>query len=181
MGLFFNRKKEFNIDKESTLAITGHRPKSLPWGYNEEHPACIEFKKELRTVIEGAINYGFRHFVSGLAEGVDMMFAEIIIDIKKTNKDITLEGAIPCPNQDYRWSESSKKRYKNIVKQCDFTTLVSDTPSKECFNKRNYYMVDKSSVIIAVWNGKPSGTGNTVRYAKEHGVKVRRINPEDFI
>ena len=41
-------------------------------------------------------------------------------------------------------------------------------------------MVEQSDVVIAVWNGKPSGTGNTNRFAKENGCKVRIINPEDY-
>lgn len=41
-------------------------------------------------------------------------------------------------------------------------------------------MVEQSDVVIAVWNGKPSETGNTIRFAKENGCKVRIINPEDY-
>ncbi len=41
-------------------------------------------------------------------------------------------------------------------------------------------MVEQSDVVIAVWNGKPSGTGNTIRFAKENGCKVRIINLEDY-
>lgn len=41
-------------------------------------------------------------------------------------------------------------------------------------------MVEQSDVVIAVWNGKLSGTGNTIRFAKENGCKVRIINPEDY-
>ena len=41
-------------------------------------------------------------------------------------------------------------------------------------------MVEQSDVVIAVWIGKPSGTVNTIRFAKENGCKVRIINPEDY-
>lgn len=41
-------------------------------------------------------------------------------------------------------------------------------------------MVEQSDVVITVWNGKPSGTGNTIRFAKENGCNVRTINPEDY-
>lgn len=44
--------------------------------------------------------------------------------------------------------------------------------------KRNRYMVDASQVILAVWNGKPSGTGNTIRYAQEQGKTVIVIDPQ---
>lgn len=38
-------------------------------------------------------------------------------------------------------------------------------------------MVKECDVVIAVWNGKPSGTGNTVKMAKNAGKKVRTVNP----
>ena len=44
-------------------------------------------------------------------------------------------------------------------------------------NDRNNYMVEQSDVVIAVWNGKPSGTGNTVKMAKNAGKKIRIVNP----
>ena len=36
----------------------------------------------------------------------------------------------------------------------------------DCLRKRNQYMV------LAVWNGGPSGTGQTVWYARETGKQV---------
>ena len=44
-------------------------------------------------------------------------------------------------------------------------------------NDRNKYMVEQSDVVIAVWNGKPSETGNTVKMAKQSGKKIRVVNP----
>ena len=95
-------------------------------------------------------------------------------------KNITLEGAIPCRNQDERWNDESKKRYAKIKKECDFLTYISDEYTPTCMNDRNKYMVDHSAVVIAVWNGKPSGTGNTVRFAKDRGCKVKILNPNTY-
>lgn len=44
-------------------------------------------------------------------------------------------------------------------------------------DKRNRYMVDHADYILAVWNGCPSGTGNTVRYAHKKGKTIIVINP----
>ena len=41
-------------------------------------------------------------------------------------------------------------------------------------------MVDNSDYIIAVWDGKPSGTGNTVNYAQQKNKKILIINPSDL-
>ena len=50
----------------------------------------------------------------------------------------------------------------------------------DCMQKRNRYMVDKADMVIAVWNGSPSGTGKTVAYAKEQGKPVLMIDPESL-
>lgn len=46
--------------------------------------------------------------------------------------------------------------------------------------KRNKYMVDNSDYVIAVWSGKPGGTGNTVRYAIKSRKEVYYIDPITF-
>lgn len=48
-------------------------------------------------------------------------------------------------------------------------------------NDRNKYMVSNSSVVIACFNGRPSGTENTVRFAKENNCKINVINPDNYI
>ena len=36
-------------------------------------------------------------------------------------------------------------------------------------------MLDHAARVIAVWNGQPSGTKNTIDYAKLRGVKVQPV------
>ena len=44
--------------------------------------------------------------------------------------------------------------------------------------KRNYYLVDHSSILLAVYNGSHrSGTGMTVRYAQKLGREIIVIDP----
>ena len=38
------------------------------------------------------------------------------------------------------------------------------------YQRRNEWMVDYSSRVIAVFNGEPSGTKNTIDYTKRNGV-----------
>ena len=53
--------------------FTGHRPKSLPFGYNESEPECRRMKDRLRETVEKLITEeGVTHFISGMAMGVDM-------------------------------------------------------------------------------------------------------------
>lgn len=165
---------------EYIVCFTGHRPNKLPWGYNESLPSCIAFKKDLYDMLEKAIQNNYNYFISGLALGIDLICAETVLELKKKYPNVKLEGAIPCANQDARWNEPSKKRYAKVVNQCDYTNVLSSVYTDDCMNDRNKYMVEKSDVVIAIWNGKPSGTGNTVKFAKEKGCKIKIINPDDY-
>ena len=71
------------MDKSQTGCITGYRPNKLPWGYNEEKESCIKFKEYLKVILEKAIIYGLKNFLTGMAEGFDMIATEILIELRK--------------------------------------------------------------------------------------------------
>lgn len=159
-------------------AFTGHRPQSLPFGFNETDERCITLKQKLRDEIVKQIEEnGVTHFITGMAIGVDMFAAEIVLGLKSAYNNITLECAIPCETQAEKWSEPLRDRYFDIVAKCDKETLLQQRYTPDCMHKRNRYMVDQADYIIAVWNGKPSGTGKTVQYAQQQGKPVCVINP----
>lgn len=122
-------------------------------------------------------NEGVTHFITGMALGVDMYAAEIVLDLKSKYPHITLESAIPCETQAIKWSVASRERYYNIAAKCDKETMLQREYTPDCMDKRNRYMVDHADDILAVWNGCPSGTGNTVRYAHKKGKTIIVINP----
>jgi len=113
-----------------------------------------------------------------MALGIDQICAEVVLELKARHPEITLECAFPCETQAVRWSESQRERYYRIAEQCDKETMLQHHYDKDCMQKRNRYMVDSSDIIIAVWNGKPSGTGNTIRYAQEQEKTVIVIDPQ---
>lgn len=118
---------------------------------------------------------GVRYFLAGMALGVDTWAAEIVLSLRK-QFPVTLEAVIPCEGQDARWPLESQKRYQSIITQCDKVTPLQEHYTPDCFDRRNRYMIDHSDLIIAVWNGSPGGTGNTVAYARSLGKQVRRIS-----
>lgn len=50
------------INKNKITCLTGHRPKSLPWGYDENRESCLRFKEEVRKVFVGSIEFGITTF-----------------------------------------------------------------------------------------------------------------------
>ena len=166
------------MNQKLTCCFTGHRSQGLPFGFDEQHPAYRKLKAQLHQEMARLItecNVG--HFISGMALGIDQIAAEIVLDLKESYPEITLECALPCETQTVRWSIAQRERYYTIISRCDVDTLLQTAYTADCMQKRNHYMVDQSQFVIAVWNGRPSGTGSTVRYAKEQGKQLIIINP----
>ena len=111
--------------KVKKCAFTGHRPQSLPFGFNETDERCITLKQTLRSEIIRLIEHeGVTHFISGMALGIDMYAAEIVLGLKSRYKGIILEIAIPCESQAEKWTEEQRDRYFDIASKCDKETLI---------------------------------------------------------
>ena len=164
------------MDKDATCCVTGHRPEKLAWGTNEADPRCVELKRRLYERVEQAYADGFRHFISGMARGVDQYFAEIVLELREKLPGITLEAAIPCEEQAAHWRESERERYFTLVEQCDLETVVQRHYDKGCMQRRNRYMVNRSARLIAVYDGLLGGTMYTINYAMTKGLDVVLID-----
>lgn len=123
--------------------------------------------------IGSLIESGYTYFISGGAIGVDMDFAEVVLQAKKQHTDIMLEIAVPCRNQNLMWNIDDKMRYAEIHKSADIINILSESYTAFCMRKRNEYMVDKSDLVIAFWNGEESGgTWNTISYAQRNSKQI---------
>ena len=158
--------------KPSTCCFTGHRPGKLPWRTNENDPRCRALKKQLAGVIEQTILDGMTHFICGMAEGCDLYCAEAVLALRERYPFITLEAAIPCPTQADGWTRAQRERYRRILARCDYETMVQDHYTRECMQRRNRYMVDHSALLIALHDGLPGGTRNTIEYALRRALDI---------
>ena len=154
-----------------TCAVTVHRPKGL--GYPESDERCTALKEKLRSLIVKLMEEeGVTHFISGMAQGVDMYAAEIVLELKKQYPQITLECAIPYERQAVRWPEALRDRYFSIAEHCDQETMLQTHYTQDCLWKRNQYMVDHADIVLAVCNMRlHSGSKQTVLMAR------RRLKP----
>lgn len=152
---------------EKCCCATGHR--KLPEGKVDY------IKKELQEQIQFAVNDGYTHFISGMADGVDLYFAEIVAKIKAKIPEVTLEAAIPNRNR----LETKNPMFQKLIKLCDSIHVTAETYSKGSYLKRNMYMVGKCKRVIAVYDGREGdGTDFTIRHAKTKRCELRIIEIE---
>lgn len=155
-----------------TCAFTGHRPKKLPWGTDEGSEACRALKRSIADTVEALYEAGFRHFICGMALGADMYFGEAVAALREEREDVTLEAAVPFSGQADRWSAGNRLRYERLLACCDERTVLAPHFTHGCLMERNRYMVDHAAVLVAVFDGSPGGTKNTIAYAGEQGVDI---------
>lgn len=113
-----------------------------------------------------------------MALGFDMICTEIVLSFKQKYKDVKMVGVLPCKNQDAKWPESQKARYKKLLNQLDYIKCDNDYyVGPQCMIDRNHFMIDNSSLLIALFNGLPGGTKSTIDYAKSKGKRIIIIKP----
>ena len=151
--------------RQMTVCFSGYRPEKLPWGYDEEDRRCAALKARLYRAAETACAEGYRHFICGMARGVDTYCAEIVLSLRRQYPDITLEAAIPCLSQSHGWTAAQQERYRDLLALCNYRTVVQEKYDPGCMHRRNRYMVDHSSLLLAVHDGSTGGTRYTIEYA----------------
>ena len=148
------------MNKSTTCCFTGHR---------KLQPSEIEtIQSALHQQVLAAIADGYTHFLCGMANGADLLFASVVAELKKQHS-ITLEAAIPYEAR----LKTANPVFQQLLSACDVVKVHSPTYNGGCYAKRNRYMVDNSSRIIAVYNGnKQGGTYATLQYARQSELAV---------
>lgn len=164
---------------ESTCCFTGHRPNKLD-GYNPKSEGNLKMLWELRKIIIDHIEGDkVDTFITGMALGIDMWAARIILKLKQTYPQLKLVAAVPCKNHPARWNQQSKDEWQAIVDRCDIVHYVSDEAyTAWCMQKRNEWIVDNSKYVIAVWDNTKGGTGNCVNYAIKKNKLISKLHPK---
>ncbi len=154
--------------RKHRCCFTGHRPNKL--NLTEK-----EVKKLLEKAIDEAIADGYVTFISGMAPGVDVWAAEIVLDRKRKNKNLHLVCALPHPGFEKRRSEAEKQLFENILQKADLVKMINDHYFSGCYQVRNTWMVDRSNLVISVFSGKKGGTKNTIDYAFKKGALIYSV------
>lgn len=158
--------------------VTGHRPKGFPFSREDEKSslAYSEYLMRLYDEIEQLIGERYSDFVTGMAEGADIDFAKAVLHYRTQETGITLEAALPCPLPSLKSRTIYGEERNSILRMCDQIKIVSPYYHRGCMQKRNRYMVDKSDIVLAIWNGTHcGGTWNTIEYARSKGKPIRYI------
>ena len=151
---------ELLINPNKTACFTGHRILSSLFNITRLKSRILELIKE-----------DYDTFLVGMAIGFDTEAFKVLLELKK-EIPLKIIACIPCLNQQERFNRKQKEEYEFLLSNADDKVVISKEYTPNCMNKRNRFMVDYSSTVIAHLMRENGGTANTVAYAIKSGRRV---------
>lgn len=165
-----------NMDK--TFSLIGFEPSEIYWGDDEKNNNFIALKRNCISVFLNLMgDNNLITILTSITHGFELAITDIFISLRNVLNNIKIVAVIPYPNQEKKWSEKNKLRYRKILKNCDEQIIISEKFTPTCLKKRDKFLIDNSTHFIACYNGMPGRTRNAIHYAKEKGVKITILIP----
>lgn len=168
------------------MMITGHRQvvpagwSGNPWPENNApiqkyHTAVYN---NIYSHVEAYANTSDGVFITGMAIGADQLFAQAVIRLMDQGMLCRLIAAVPFKGQEAIWPQRSKEIYFEVLARCEVNYISSPGYTAAKMQKRNEWMVNRATSVLAVWDGKQTGgTYNAVQAAKKAGKEITVISP----
>lgn len=166
---------EWQVDREGQLVlrigVTGHRSNRLKPEFNGRLAIAAE---AILSALAGQSGPE-RWLVSALADGADLVISEI-----GDRLGYRLDVILPIPLQEYRLQlpHGVRRRFDALLarKGLSLINALEETDREEAYLAAGLRMLDRCTVLIAVWDGAPArgpgGTGQIVELARARGMSV---------
>jgi uncharacterized phage-like protein YoqJ len=139
----------------SICAATGHRPGKLG-GYSPAVAARLDrLAEEYLSIMRPD------RVISGMALGWDQAWTRAAVRL-----GIPFDAAVPFEGQESAWPSTSQADYRALLTHATRVSVISP-PGYAAWKmqKRDQWMVDKCTRLVALWDGTPGGTKNCIDYA----------------
>lgn len=161
--------------RKQTACFSGHRPNAFP----ERTMLGLSMVDLLKTLLAGSIELalqdGFRYFLDGLAEGVDLWAAEYLL-YRKEHGDIPMHLIAVEPCLHYLENRrSGKEEMMQYVEHAD-ALITIPMQGKYSFLRRNDYMLEHSWRLICMICKQDGGTAYTLKQAVKDQKEIHCMN-----
>ncbi len=165
---------------QRTCALTGDPFFLLPFD-----PDRGERARTLRDAIfhetEKMVLLGYHRFLCGFTPGVDLIFAETVLELRRKHRDITLESVLAYENEAASWEENTRERYYRLLGYCDREHLLQTRFTTGCLARRNRYLVEHANLLLAVSDGLLGNPLQAIHCAAVLGKSILRISPSTLL
>ena len=155
------------------VCFSGHRPEKLPSGASLRMLQSLLYSEIRTAILDGADT-----FYTGTARGVDLWAAEIVLHFRKEYPALKLICVLPYAQQGAHLSGEARYRFMTVLNAANEIVSICEHYQKDCFSRRNRYMVSRCKRLIALVADMHSGTGQTIRLAEKAGLELRVLSLE---
>ena len=156
-----------NCTSLRSVCFTGHR--DLP---PLRSAAYRQLVANTESAIRRAFDRGARRFYSGGAEGFDLLCGRLVLLERERHLDVQLVLLLPYTGFGDRFSAQGKAELLRQKKEAEEVLYLSNHFFPGCMALRNRQLVEDAELCIAYLTRAPSGTAQTVGYAKEKGIEI---------
>ena len=150
-----------------SVCFTGHR--ELP---PRTTPAYRQLVKDTEAAIRRAFDEGARRFYCGGAEGFDLLCGQLVILERERHLDIQLILLLPYTGFGERFSARDRAELSRQKREAEEVLYLSNHYFPGCMALRNRQLVEDADVCIAHLVRAPSGTAQTVGFARQKGAEI---------
>ena len=158
------------------VCISGHRPEKLPTGAPLRMLQSLLFRE-----IESAMEEGADTFYTGMARGVDLWAADMILHFRRQYPAVRLICVLPYADRLLPENGAERFHVRAVMQAADRVIPLSEHYYRGCYRDRNAYMVRHSQRIIALLADIRSGTGQTVHMAERAGLEMHVLSVQEAI
>lgn len=168
------------------IGVTGHRPDKLG-GYNPRNPVRVAMREAFKEYLLCLIGAHLLETGSidaevyvGMAQGWDTDCAEVCIAAQ-----VPFVACVPFDGQEKLWDSSARRLYKELLAKAKLVNVLGHAPTGKnaathLLHRRNAFIVENCSVIVAAFDGSPGGTAVTLNFARSRKRKEYILNPRDY-
>lgn len=146
-----------------TVAITGHRPKRLPRQGADRIRASIW---------ELVFRFPQATWLAGGAIGTDQIATDELLAL---GQRVELVLPFRPEVQAELWSESQRQVLFQQIANAAAVEVLREAYHPDGYRERNNRLVERADLVVAYWDGTPSGTAATVYEAVRQKVPVHWV------
>jgi len=160
------------IDPAKTVSFTGYRPEKIRISDPDNKNLFTRMQTDLLDTVHELAERGDHTFLSGMAEGFDLMAARAVLLAKNQYPSLELICVIPFPQQSRFFADYWKREFDSIKKDSDYQIIISDQYGRWIYHRRNDFLFANCSVMVCYYDGQRGGTHYTLETACKHNREI---------
>lgn len=168
------------------LIVTGYKQHELGI-FKDDHPGIGFIKKALEGRFIELLDEGLEWVIVSGQLGVETWAVEVILELKVNYPQLKYAIITPFIEQDQKWNDTNKEKYRALLAQADYEVSLTSTPYEAPwqFIEKNKFFLRNSDGMLVVYDEDNEGSPKFIKksadcYAETSNYRVLTITADDL-